>query len=237
MNMKVFLHGWGMNSAIFVNFIENYFDKKEVLNLDLPGYEPNPSEVKSFDEQVRALKSKIPEGAHLIAWSLGGLYALRFNDLFPNYLSKISMVASTPCFAQKYDFKHALNKELLTQFGLSLSKNREKTIERFLLLQLYGVSGASSYAKSLKQLIAEYSTPSIDVLNQGLEYLSSLDLRGELASTKVPIHFVLGKRDQIVPFQVKQDLLGLSNLIQVDVLQKAGHMPFLTETEEFLRML
>lgn len=234
-NMKVFLHGWGMNSRVFDSYIETFLKDEHVISLDLPGYEPNSESLLSFDEQVLTLKSQIPQGAHLIAWSLGGLYALKLNSLFPKWLDKITLICSTPSFAQRKGFNHALNSEVLSQFGEQLSKNRDKTIERFLLLQLHGENNAIRIAKKLKSQISEYSKPSEEVLNFGLECLLNLDFRQELGDTRVPIQFILGENDKLVPISVRKDLISYSSQVSVEVIEKSGHLPFITHVNKFHR--
>ncbi len=230
--MIVFLHGWGMNKNIFKDFVDKYLNKENVIMLDLPGYAgDSPSIV--FDEQVSELREQIPQGAHLVAWSLGGLYALRMANLYPDQLSKLTMVCSTPSFAKKVGFNNALRPDVLDQFNIQLQQNRDKTIERFLLLQLHGQKGVKGIVKSIRKSLSQQDLPSSEVLEFGLQCLKLMDLRKELRKCTVPVHFILGEKDKIVPVAVEQDLIKINQLCYVSVLIGAAHLPFVTHPDLF----
>jgi len=231
--MIVFLHGWGMSKAIFDPFVDSHLNAEEVLLLDLPGY-GDGEWIGNFDAQVSQLFHQIPKGAHLIAWSLGGLYALRLSALFPEHLSRLTMVCSTPCFAQKDDFKHAMTQKVLNQFSEQLVLDRKKTINRFLLLQLHGQAGTKEIAKGIRERVLDKSNVRDEVLEFGLTSLKEIDCREDLKKCKAPLLFVLGKRDKLVPYLAAESIRRINPDIDLIVLDGVGHLPFVTHEKIFL---
>jgi len=234
--MIVFLHGWGMSKAIFSPFVDSYLSGEEVLLLDLPGY----GEGKwngDFDVQVEQLVKAIPKGSHVVAWSLGGLYALRLNAVFPGHLSRLTLVCSTPCFAQKDGFKNAMTQKMLNQFSEQLMLDRKKTINRFLLLQLHGQVGVKEITKDIRERVLDQSKVKNEVLEFGLKSLQEVDCREDLKKCKIPVQFVLGKRDKLVPYLVSESIKKINPDIDVVVLAGAAHLPFVTHEKTFLNVV
>jgi len=234
--MIVFIHGWGMSKAIFQPFVDRYLEGRDVLLLDLPGYGEGEW-LENFDAQVLQLAKEIPKGSHVVAWSLAGLYALRLASLMPNHLSRITMLCSTPSFVQKNNFQHALTLNVLDQFSESLVKDHKKTIERFLLLQLHGQKQAKEIARTIRESILDKSNIKKQVLVFGLECLKKIDCRIDLKNSKIPVHFILGERDKLVPYQMSESIKNLNPNISVSIIDKAAHIPFVTHELFFLKAL
>jgi len=234
--MIVFIHGWGMSKAIFQPFVDRHLEGEDVLMLDLPGYGEGKW-TGNFDTQVIQLAKEIPEGSHVVAWSLAGLYALRLTSLLPNHLSRLTMVCSSPCFAQKDHFHHALPLNLLDQFSESLVEDRKKTIDRFLLLQLHGQKEAKKIARSIRENILEKSDIKKEVLAFGLECLKKIDGRADLKNSTIPVHFILGKRDKLVPYQMSEHIRNMNPNISISIIEKAAHLPFVTHELFFVKAL
>ena len=234
--MIVFLHGWGMSKAIFKPFVDACLNDKDVLLLDLPGY-GDDEWIGDFDAQVDQLFNQIPKGSHLIAWSMGGLYALRLTSLFPNHLSRLTMVCSTPCFAQKNGFNNALTKKILNQFSEQLVLDRKKTISRFLLLQLHGQTNSKEIARNIRERVLERSNVKEGVLEFGLKCLKEIDCRDDLRKCKVPTQFVLGQRDRLVPCLVEKNIREINSSVDIVVLGDVAHLPFITHKKTFIKVV
>lgn len=234
--MKVFLHGWGMRKEMFSSFIDEYCRDEQVLCLSLPGYD-EACEVESFEQQVVLLSKMIPEGSHLVAWSLGGLFALKAAELFPDKVSRLTMLSSTPLFAAKEDWVHGLKKHVLSNFGANLLQDRKKTLTQFMLLQLHGEKNIKSLIKVLNNVIKENASPSLRALELGLTFLQKIDLREELKSIKTEVCFILGGRDRIVLSGQMNDLKAMGQHVEVHIIKSAGHLPFITRPAEVAAFL
>jgi pimeloyl-[acyl-carrier protein] methyl ester esterase len=91
--------------------------------------------------------------------------------------------------------------------------------------------------KELKIHVLECPAPSESVLSDGLQILKEQDLRAELAALTCPMLVLLGRRDSLVPVAVAAPLADLSPHLQVDIIQQAGHTPFLSHPMETLQSI
>jgi len=138
-NELVLLHGWGMNKGVWqlvqpeLAFIHN----NNVRSIDLPGYGnskicPNPYTLHSA---AALLSEQLKPHSILMGWSLGGLFALYIAKHWPEKVAKVILVAASPFFAEQALWP-GIKAQVLTQFKEQLVNHGEKTIERFLAINL-----------------------------------------------------------------------------------------------------
>lgn len=77
--------------------------------------------------------------------------------------------------------------------------------------------------------------PTREALEAGLRILQNADLRS-LKST-CPEHWIFAEHDRLIPKEVINDLKSLRPDAQITLLEKAGHAPFITHTEIFMKQL
>jgi len=98
----VFLHGWGANSALWRSWIERHFVGYRITLIDLPGHGQSPqaswSDDALLDGWVDAIVAALPERAILVGWSLGGLLAQQIAWRYPQRVTSLVLMASSPCF-------------------------------------------------------------------------------------------------------------------------------------------
>ena len=71
----------------------------------------------------------------------------------------------------------------------------------------------------------------------GLNILSSSDLRSSLNNMQVPVNWLLGDRDAIVPVELAPVLRDLLPQADIQVLEGAGHAPFISHPEVFAQLI
>ena len=91
----------------------------------------------------------VPQGAWWLGWSLGGLLAQQAAHMFPGALRGLVLVAGTPRFVKADDWPYGVDSEVFGQFASQLKDDSERTLTRFLSLQ---VRGAKDSAATLRQL-------------------------------------------------------------------------------------
>ncbi|WP_462157040.1 pimeloyl-ACP methyl ester esterase BioH [Pseudoalteromonas sp. GB56] len=239
----VLLHGWGMNREVWdlihpeLRFV---FDG-EVTALDLPGYgydkASNYPDAK-FDLQgmAESLSEKLHDNSIIMGWSLGGLVALYLAHFYPQKVSKVILVASTPFFAQSEDWP-GIKRSVLEDFNQQLINNSAKTIERFLAIQAMGSQSARQDIKQLKGFIQQAPATDSQVLKQGLDILENQDLRQEFAGLSQPISAIFGRLDALVPYKAIEQMQHLRPELDIAVIDKASHAPFISHKEEFIAVL
>ncbi len=75
--------------------------------------------------------------------------------------------------------------------------------------------------------------PTTEALDVGLSILKQADLRKAMPSC--PQHWVFSEYDRLIPKEVINDLISLRPDAEITLLEKAGHAPFITHTEAFLK--
>lgn len=231
------IHGWGMNSAVFEPLAQQLADEFCVTRVDLPGHGRSTWSGKAnFDAQVDELADVLPESA-LLGWSLGGLYALRLVNRYPDKYGKLVLVSCNPCFVQRENWQAAVDTSVFTEFSASLIENWQATIKRFLGLQMFGVAQARSLIRQLSGLLEEGGEPNPEAMRFGLDLLLQLDARSELAAVNVPVLEVLGQRDTLVPAKLADQLALINPAIRVECVARSAHAPFLSHKDLFADLI
>ncbi len=77
--------------------------------------------------------------------------------------------------------------------------------------------------------------PTNEALDVGLRILHETDLRS--LESICPEHWIFAEYDRLIPKEVINDLKSLRADAQITLLEKAGHAPFITHTEIFIKHL
>ncbi|NRD72260.1 pimeloyl-ACP methyl ester esterase BioH [Shewanella sp. VB17] len=229
----VILHGWGMNSSVFTQ-LHSSLSQYRVHYVDLPGFGHSEAIDGDLDTWVDAIVNQLPNKAIWIGWSLGGLVATKAALRFPQRVTGLVTIASSPCFmAREDEFWPGIFPTVLSSFSLQLQKNTGKTIERFLAIQAMGSSTAKEDIRQLKELVLSRPLPKNSALIQGLEMLASVDLRSQISQIEQPWLRIWGRLDGLVPRHV-HPLIPKNQQHQDLLLHNASHAPFLSHKDEFL---
>ena len=231
-----------MNSAVWKPCENLMPDRVTPVYLDLPGHGENALHASSdtasnLDDYVEYVAAKIHRPALVIGWSLGGLVAMRLAERYPDKVSRLLLVSSSPRFVQAPDWACAVDAEVFDQFASMLQKDVTATIRRFLALQVRGTSASMKTVKQLQQALSDRGTPTIATMMNGLNILSSSDLRTSLNKIRVPVNWLLGDRDAIVPVELAPVLQALMPQANIQVLEGAGHAPFISHPEMFAGLI
>ncbi|MBD1582005.1 pimeloyl-ACP methyl ester esterase BioH [Pseudoalteromonas sp. S16_S37] len=236
----VFLHGWGMNKAVWQLCIEELKESYEgpIKCLNLPGFggADVPNGEYTLASAAKLLDEQISDNSTIVAWSLGGLFALYLAQHYPKKISKIVLVASSPCFVETQNWE-GINEQVLNDFSEQLQKNTTKTIERFLAIQAMGSEHAKEDIKVLRALLKAQPEANENALSVGLELLKSQDLRTIFSRLSLPIYGIFGRLDALVPRQVPARLPDLNPAFSYEIISKASHAPFISHRQEFLSYL
>ena len=81
----VLIHGWGLHAIVFDDIVPALLEHFRVTVVDLPGMgqSPLPNDDYTLDFLAEQVLAIMPERAHLLGWSLGGLVALAMADKAP----------------------------------------------------------------------------------------------------------------------------------------------------------
>ncbi len=226
----VLVHGWGMHGGVWQSLVASLAPDFRVTVIELPGHGGSEytSTQNSLDDWSACLLRAAPKQAVWLGWSLGGQLAMNASLLAPERIPALILMASTPKFVQDENWPHAINPEILLQFGKQLLVNPAVTLSRFLALQVQGAQRGRETLKQLKQSMQGYQTPGIQALKNGLELLLETDLRSSMAALQPPSLWLQGGMDTLIPAGLAGLLPQLLPAAEIHLLDKAGHAPFLS---------
>ncbi|SET85388.1 pimeloyl-ACP methyl ester esterase BioH [Thalassotalea agarivorans] len=235
----VFIHGWGLNSGVWLPIAQELQSDFQVITIDLPGFGQNLSTIPaqySLTNVAEMIADAIPDNAILVGWSLGGLVATQIALDFPNKVKKLVTVASTPCFVEKEAWP-GIKPHLLQGFHSQLSDDIEKTLSNFLKIQAMGSPQVRQDIKQIKQLVMDLPIPQKSTLDDSLSLLDTVDLRQTLVNVQQPFLRLYGKLDSLVPKKAIALINELSPKSDHIVFDKASHAPFISHPETFVETL
>lgn len=233
----VVLHGWGMNQCVWEPVRQQLAAQLEVTWVDLPGHgDSAQAEADSLDAMIAALLPHIPPDAIIMGWSLGGLLAQALAIRYPERVKGLVLVASTPCFVQHADWQHGLPAAVLAGFAESLQQDYQATVKRFFALQFMGMRSDPKQLNALRDIIMR-KPATLAALKAGLAILHSADFSQQ--RIEQPQQWILGRLDKLIPVSLATalDSSAANGSLQVQVMAKAAHVPFVTHPDEFLELL
>jgi pimeloyl-[acyl-carrier protein] methyl ester esterase len=235
----VLLHGWGMSSDIWQTLLPELSLCFYVTLIDLPGLGRSGGmqgglSLDSIAEQVATV---VKQPAYWLGWSLGGLIATQIAVQHSEKVKGLITVASNPCFVQKTDWPSAMDRSVYAKFKGAVAVNPEKALIRFAMLQVQGSEAAKPLLKQIKAVLAE-SQPTH--LLKTLTLLEN-DIREQWSQLLCPVLHIYGGADQLVPASIVSAVAELSSELspahQIVCFESAGHLPFLSHPEAFMRSL
>ena len=237
----VFVHGWGLNKAVWGDYIEAFmsrFPNLNVHNIDIPGYgdQAHVDSTANLEELARACLEQAPKNAVWIGWSLGGMITMQAALLGVEnnnqQIQAMQLINSTPKFVQSDDWACGVDIEIFRKFSADLARDYSKTLSTFLLLQAGASRGARQLARDAQEAISRYDNPSEVTLSKGIDCLAMSDLRNQLQLLTQPSQVVLGKLDRVTK---PDSSLNLAALLGADLIEvSSGHAPFMTHEAEML---
>lgn len=228
----VLLHGWAMHGGVFAPLVERMRDRCTLHVVDLPGHGGSrDSDVPlRLDTCAAAIAAEVPDGATWCGWSLGGLIALHAaQHAVP--MRALAMLSATPCFVRKDDWRWGMSPEIFRDFATGLRTDWRGTLDRFLALEAFGSDRAKEELRHLRDALFARGEPATSVLADGLELLETSDLRPGLPSLALPSLWIGGRRDRLVDPRAMQAAVELTPNAALDVVDHAGHAPFLTHAD------
>ena len=235
----VFIHGWGLNSAVWQPCLAQLESAFEVITVDLPGFASNQShELSGYSLVALAelIQQAVAKPAIYIGWSLGGLVASQITLNYPEQVLGLVTVASSPQFVERDNWP-GIKASVLALFHQQLAQDTTKTISNFLKIQAMGSPHIRQDVKKMRDLVMQHPQPRQQVLDDSLQLLETSDLSAQLADITQPFLRLYGKLDGLVPKQVIPVIDKLAPNSTSHVFAQASHAPFISHQAEFLAIL
>jgi pimeloyl-[acyl-carrier protein] methyl ester esterase len=234
----VLVHGWAMHSGIWHDFAMQLAQHYQVTCIDLPGHGHSDNLDNFTLERVAdALVDAVAdEQSCWLGWSLGATVVLDIANRYPERVNSLILLAGNPHFTCVEQWP-GMKVELLEAFAEQLTLDAPATLLRFLSLQVAQLPDYKTLVRTLKAAIMARAMPNQDTLQGGLAILKQADLRSALAEVEVPTLVLLGTLDTLVPIAVGEAMPAIAPAIQVVVIDKAGHVPFLSHPQIVLETI
>ena len=242
----ILLHGWGLNHQVWQTTAETLAGSKQgrsVLSVDLPGHGNSSLPVCTnnndydLDAVCDLLAEALQQPSIVLGWSLGGLLAMQLAIRFPERVSKLILLASSPQFASSDDWPHGMAPDLLGSFSDELQRDYDGTIQRFLSLQSLGSLRAKEEIRFLRQALLEQNRPAPEALLGGLGMLQHINLRSQLQDIQCPTLVINGERDRLVSPATGKALSQLLPRARQTAINGAGHAPFVSHPQVFNELI
>jgi pimeloyl-ACP methyl ester carboxylesterase len=188
----VFLHGFGEDARMWDDFIPGrFFD----ATMHIPNY-ADWSDCLSISAYAQKIEQNLPynETFVLIGHSMGGYIALEMAKQFPERIQGIVMLHSTP-LADSTE-KQAQRDKTAT----FIQENGSETFIRSFVANLFAPEFVVAHRHLMEELADRYVTISqAGLVAATLAMKVRADLVGFVQSTNIPMLFVLGEQDPLIP--------------------------------------
>ncbi len=230
----VMLHGWSMNSAVWHDLAGNLAKSYTLHLVDLPGHGQSDWQEGALELAtiVENLAQQLSEKAVYLGWSLGGLISLAFAERYPQRVTKLILLAASPCFVRTGQWECAMEAVIFNAFADNLQDNQAETLQRFLLLQARGSQHSRDTIRQLSHQLAIENPPNPVALKDGLNVLITSDMRIQLAALNCPVTMILGERDTLIPNDMLSEAQQLNSNLTTHLLAGAGHAPFIAHAAQ-----
>ena len=244
MNIKVIgngeplllIHGWGMSGKIW-DVIEVDLSKYYKLYIvDLPGMGKS-DEIQDYTLKnlVNQLYKQLPKKISILGWSLGGIIALKYCETYPENITRLFLVATTPCFINKKNWNLGVDESLLDKFYAQLIQSWSKTLDQFFMLQIIGSNNRKEIMRNLRSTFITKTSPKIESLKASLEILKKTDLTQTIDHIRAPTTIIVGENDKLTPKEASLYMVDKIKNSKVKIIKNSGHIPFLSHPKDFLK--
>ncbi|RLD36758.1 MAG: alpha/beta hydrolase [Bacteroidetes bacterium] len=234
----VLLHGYLESLEIWNGFGTKLSQTFKVLMIDLPGHGNSASlgDINRMEDMafmINALTEKLGiDKLFLIGHSFGGYVTLAFLELFPEKLLGFSLFHSHP-FADSPETIEKRNHEI------ELIKQGKKEL-------ICQVNIPNSFAnENLKKFEVEIDKAiqiAVKTSNEGIiATLGGMMQRHDrsllLKKTKMPFLWILGEKDNYIPYQEITEKVSMPLHASLVTLRNSGHQGFLEEEKQSLNVV
>lgn len=228
----VLLHGWGAHAGIWNDLASCLGGNFSVLAPDLPGHGAAPAAPQDrIEDIVDRLAADAPRRCAVAGWSLGGQLALAWARRHPQQVTRLILMATTPCFVGAPDWPQGMASGMFAEFSAALKADPDSTLARFHRLQVHGDGQSRAVAKCLEAAYALRPMPGVEVLMQTLAWLQATDLRAVLPGIRQPALVLQGTEDPITTRSAAEFLAKQLPHARIEWLAGAAHVPFMSSPD------
>ena len=224
--VALFVHGFGENGEVWKHQVEGLKGNFTLIVPDLPGSGrserlENNASLEDFADALIAImnEEKIVEKFYLFGHSMGGYITMAFVAKYPDRLQAFGLVHSS-------SFADTAEKIEIRRKGISfIQHNGGQAFLKTITPNLFCEETRSNNQGLVDELLKLSATISDEALIQYYEAMIGRPDRSEiLKTTQLPVLFLIGRHDTVVPFDVSLRQCHLPSVSSVTLLEHSGHM-------------
>jgi pimeloyl-ACP methyl ester carboxylesterase len=237
-NVVVLIHGFCESKKIWAAF-EAFLSKKyRVLCPDLPGFGESPLRAEGISIEYYAeliadlLKELNIKKCTLIGHSLGGYIALAFAEKYPSLLNGFGLFQST-AFADSEEKKEGRDKTILF-----LKKHGVKLFAQSFVAPLFHQASREKLKNDIDFMTSIASSSTLEGTIEASKAMRDRKERIEvLKNSQVPVLFIAGKEDTVVPLSKSLEQCSLAQDNHVYFLSGTAHMAMFERKNETIKIV
>ncbi len=228
----LFIHGWGVTDKIWINFAKKFFYLDTCYFLNLYSY------IEGSDGDLKIAAKKVINDYKdvdlIISWSLGCFLAKEIEKISKSSTKAIIYISYAPTFMKSKEWDFGFEKNTIIKLKKDLKNNKEKALKNFYLLIIGQVVNKKNVYKEIISNINEMNYVSLKTLNLGLDIIQNSNYKDFATNKKIKNLYIYGDDDNITP---KNNIKLLEPLSTVKVLPCSSHIPFLSNSDEFFKII
>lgn len=230
------LTGWGTSCQAWGRIIPALQQRYHV-NCISPPWVTNAtadSTLQDFDTYIDWLAEELQEPVTIIAWSFGGLVAIRLATRYPALVRRIVFISSSAKFVADRN-KAGIDPLWFEKFKQDFSSRPAKLLQKFFMLTNHGDEFAAEATKYLKQtcMIDQYN---MQECSFALSQLGMLDLAEQLPQLSCQATFIHGEFDAVLSLEAAQ-YAAQQAASDLYIIKSAGHAPHISHPIEVAEVI
>ncbi len=233
----VLLHGFGEDRTVWDGVADTLQKNYKLIIPDLPGSGGSTILKKDrvlmidFAHCLKAIldKEKIKK-CTVIGHSMGGYITLAFAEKYPTSLNAFGLFSST-AIADSEEKKETRSKAI----SFIKENGSEAFLKTALPNQFADVKKSKKLIDNLLEKGKHFETRALTQYYRAM--IARPDRSNVLKRSAVPVLFILGESDNLIPLADAMKLTTLPQQCQVHVLKNSGHMGMLEEPKEAIKIL
>ena len=228
----VLLHGYLETLKVWNSLVDDLKDDFRIIAPDLPGHGHSQvsENVQTMDSMAESVKHLLDHlnitKCFMVGHSMGGYVTLAFLEKYPQYLLGISLFHSSP-FADSEEKKTNRDREKeLVQAG------KKEQLYNLHFPKTFANENTERFHETIERLKSKAKKTSNNGICAALDGMKARPDRSlVLKMTEVPVQYIIGKKDNFIPFSIL-DKLELPVGTDLVVLENSGHMGMFEEKQK-----
>ncbi|AKD54716.1 alpha/beta fold hydrolase [Spirosoma radiotolerans] len=217
------IHGHGVDASIWESIYADLALGHSVLTPDFARLSVQTTIEGYAEELYDVLQAAEVEKAVLIGHSMGGYMALALAEHHPELVQGLVLYHSTATADDeaKREARQQVIKTLQTEGTTP-----------FIQKQMPKMVAPAYSPEKTEELITRFLTLPAEALAAGVTAIAGRpDRTAVLRNADFPVLLVLGREDQLIPYDKTAQLADLSTQIRVAVIEQAGHLSMVEQPE------